>query len=79
MTLEELTQAVQELQRDFIERRDLNAINDDLPSITINKKRVSIPVFSTDPPTCTVGELIISGSDFKVCTAADTWETVTVT
>lgn len=79
MTFEEMQQAIRDLQRSEQQRRLLDAVDDDLPSITVKKKRLSIPVFTADPPSCKVGELIISGSDFKVCTAPDTWETVTVT
>lgn len=57
----------------------LGVLNNDLPSITIFNKRIALPTYSTTPSSCKAGEMALIGTDLKVCTAPDTWETVTVT
>jgi hypothetical protein len=35
--------------------------------------RVKLPVYSTLPSTCDIGELAVSGGKLYVCSAANTW------
>ena len=74
----ELIQRINKLERDLM---DLNqeyyrtnfSSQQDFPKYSNFTTRIKVPVHTTKPATCEIGELCSQGGNLYVCSAADTW------
>jgi hypothetical protein len=69
---------IQLLKRDLQELKDEFYLNNFTAHQDFNKycnftTRIKVPVYSTLPTNCEVGELVVSGGKLYVASAKDTW------
>ena len=81
MTPQELQQKIEQLQRDLTElNNEVYKTNfsaqQDFPKYSNFTTRLRVPVYTTRPLKCDVGEIISNGGKLYVCSATDTWTVV---